>query len=201
MPTTTTPQVRFRTIGGADAYALSGHGLVQDNRRLLRATAVGVPDPDSERLPCPARTRSAPTPAGSTSWLSRTLPRIAQLPCSRRACRPAARSKSTSATAERCNRYIVLPGPWTAADFRYRAEHVATRKLHNAGHSCVASQVLILPAGWDGRPRHAPARPQPARPGRGPDRLSPAPRSGWPPPAGGARRRDTRRRRQEAARG
>ena len=45
---------------------------------------------------------------------------------------------------------IVLPGPWTEADFRYQAEHVITQKLHNSGHNCVASQVLILPAGWDG---------------------------------------------------
>jgi aldehyde dehydrogenase (NAD(P)+) len=48
---------------------------------------------------------------------------------------------------------IVLPGPWTDADFRYQAEHVVTQKLHNSGHNCVASQVLILPADWDGRSR------------------------------------------------
>jgi aldehyde dehydrogenase (NAD(P)+) len=48
---------------------------------------------------------------------------------------------------------IVLPGPWTDADFRYQAEHVATQKLHNSGHNCVASQVLILPADWDGSSR------------------------------------------------
>ncbi len=45
---------------------------------------------------------------------------------------------------------IVLPGPWTEADFRYQAQHVVTQKLHNSGHNCVASQVLILPADWDG---------------------------------------------------
>jgi aldehyde dehydrogenase (NAD(P)+) len=48
---------------------------------------------------------------------------------------------------------IVLPGPWTEADFRYQAEHVVTQKLHNSGHNCVASQVLILPADWDGSSR------------------------------------------------
>ena len=48
---------------------------------------------------------------------------------------------------------IVLPGPWAEADFRYQAEHVVTQKLHNSGHNCVASQVLVLPAGWDGSPR------------------------------------------------
>jgi aldehyde dehydrogenase (NAD(P)+) len=48
---------------------------------------------------------------------------------------------------------IVLPGPWTEADFRYQSEHVVTQKLHNSGHNCVASQVLILPADWDGSAR------------------------------------------------
>lgn len=44
---------------------------------------------------------------------------------------------------------IVVPGPWTDADIAYQAEHLATQKLHNSGHTCVASQVLVLPAGWD----------------------------------------------------
>jgi aldehyde dehydrogenase (NAD(P)+) len=44
---------------------------------------------------------------------------------------------------------IVLPGPWTCADIAYQAEHLATQKLHTSGHTCVASQVLILPAGWE----------------------------------------------------
>jgi len=48
---------------------------------------------------------------------------------------------------------IVLPGPWTEADFRYQSEHVVTQKLHNSGHNCVASQVLVLPADWDGNAR------------------------------------------------
>lgn len=43
---------------------------------------------------------------------------------------------------------IVLPGPWSDADIRFQAEHIATQKLHNAGFNCVASQVLILPASW-----------------------------------------------------
>ena len=41
---------------------------------------------------------------------------------------------------------IVLPGPWSDADIRFQAEHIATQKLHNAGFNCIASQVLILPA-------------------------------------------------------
>ena len=48
---------------------------------------------------------------------------------------------------------IVLPGEWSDADFAYQAQHVATQKLHNAGHNCVATQVVVLPAGWDGKPK------------------------------------------------
>lgn len=43
---------------------------------------------------------------------------------------------------------IVVPGPWTAADIRYQAEHIATQKLHNSGFNCVACQALILPKDW-----------------------------------------------------
>ena len=44
---------------------------------------------------------------------------------------------------------IVVPGPWSKADIAYQAKHLATQKLFSAGHTCVASQVLILPEGWD----------------------------------------------------
>ncbi|MGB7982787.1 MAG: aldehyde dehydrogenase family protein [Candidatus Nanopelagicales bacterium] len=44
---------------------------------------------------------------------------------------------------------IVVPGPWTAADIAYQAQHLATQKLFGAGHTCVASQVLVLPAAWE----------------------------------------------------
>jgi aldehyde dehydrogenase (NAD(P)+) len=48
---------------------------------------------------------------------------------------------------------IVLPGPWSEADFQYQAEHIVTQKLHNSGHNCVASQVLILPSDWSSSQR------------------------------------------------
>ncbi|MFF5788704.1 aldehyde dehydrogenase family protein [Streptomyces sp. NPDC012693] len=48
---------------------------------------------------------------------------------------------------------IVVPGPWSAADLRYQAEHVVTSKMNNSGHNCVASQVLVLPRDWDGTER------------------------------------------------
>ena len=46
---------------------------------------------------------------------------------------------------------IVVPGPWTAADIRFQAEHVTTQKLHNSGFNCVACQMLVLPQGWEQR--------------------------------------------------
>lgn len=46
---------------------------------------------------------------------------------------------------------IVVPGQWSRADLEFQAEHVATQKLHSSGHTCVASQVLVLPAAWPQR--------------------------------------------------
>jgi acyl-CoA reductase-like NAD-dependent aldehyde dehydrogenase len=43
---------------------------------------------------------------------------------------------------------LVLPGPWSPADLRFQAEHVASQKLHNGGYNCIASQVLVLPEAW-----------------------------------------------------
>ena len=48
---------------------------------------------------------------------------------------------------------IVLPGPWSEADIRFQAEHIATQKYHNAGFNCVSSQVLVLPESWDRKNR------------------------------------------------
>ena len=44
---------------------------------------------------------------------------------------------------------IVVPGRWSAADLRFQAEHLVTMRLHNAGHNCVAGQVVVLSASWD----------------------------------------------------
>jgi aldehyde dehydrogenase (NAD(P)+) len=43
---------------------------------------------------------------------------------------------------------IVVPGPWSAADIQFQAENIATMKLHNSGHNCVAMQTMIMPKGW-----------------------------------------------------
>ncbi|WP_350350182.1 aldehyde dehydrogenase family protein [Microbacterium sp. A8/3-1] len=44
---------------------------------------------------------------------------------------------------------IIVPGAWTDADLTYHAEHVATMRLQNAGHNCIAGQVVILSSDWD----------------------------------------------------
>lgn len=44
---------------------------------------------------------------------------------------------------------IVVPGEWSEADLQYQAEHIATSKLNNSGHNCIATQVLVLPEDWD----------------------------------------------------
>ena len=46
---------------------------------------------------------------------------------------------------------IVVPGRWSAADLKYQAEHVATMRLVNAGHNCIAGQVVIVSADWPQR--------------------------------------------------
>ena len=44
---------------------------------------------------------------------------------------------------------IVVPGPWSAADIAFQAEHVASQKLHNSGFNCIACQMLVVSNGWD----------------------------------------------------
>ena len=44
---------------------------------------------------------------------------------------------------------IVVPGAWTDADLTYQAEHVATMRLQNCGHNCIAGQVVIMSSDWD----------------------------------------------------
>lgn len=43
---------------------------------------------------------------------------------------------------------IIVPGEWSRADLRYQAEHVATMRLHNSGHNCIAGQLVILSSQW-----------------------------------------------------
>ncbi|QIG38812.1 aldehyde dehydrogenase [Microbacterium sp. 4R-513] len=46
---------------------------------------------------------------------------------------------------------IVVPGAWSEADLAFQAEHVTTMRLQNAGHNCIAGQVVILSADWPQR--------------------------------------------------
>jgi aldehyde dehydrogenase (NAD(P)+) len=48
---------------------------------------------------------------------------------------------------------IVVPGTWSEADFRYQATQIATAKLINVGYNCIAPQILVLPANWEGSSR------------------------------------------------
>ncbi|WP_194421454.1 aldehyde dehydrogenase family protein [Microbacterium abyssi] len=43
---------------------------------------------------------------------------------------------------------IVVPGEWTDADLRFHAEHIATMRLQNSGHNCIAGQVVIMSSDW-----------------------------------------------------
>ncbi|MFE5409661.1 aldehyde dehydrogenase family protein [Microbacterium sp. NPDC056569] len=46
---------------------------------------------------------------------------------------------------------IVVPGRWTPADLAYQAQHVATMRLVNSGHNCIAGQVVIVSSDWPQR--------------------------------------------------
>ncbi|WP_417564214.1 aldehyde dehydrogenase family protein [Microbacterium sp.] len=46
---------------------------------------------------------------------------------------------------------IVVPGAWTDADLAYQASHIATMRLHNSGHNCIAGQVVIISRDWPQR--------------------------------------------------
>lgn len=43
---------------------------------------------------------------------------------------------------------IVIPDGWSDRDIKFQAEHVATQRLHNSGHNCIATQVVVIPKTW-----------------------------------------------------
>ncbi len=43
---------------------------------------------------------------------------------------------------------IVVPGPWSASDLAYHAEHIATMLTNNAGFNCNATRVILQHAAW-----------------------------------------------------
>lgn len=46
---------------------------------------------------------------------------------------------------------IIVPGQWSESDLAFQAEHVATMRLQNSGHNCIAGQVVLLSADWPQR--------------------------------------------------
>ncbi|MGE5334339.1 MAG: aldehyde dehydrogenase family protein, partial [Nitrososphaerota archaeon] len=46
---------------------------------------------------------------------------------------------------------IVVPGPWSASDIAYQAEHIATMLTTNAGFNCNATRVIVQHEGWGQR--------------------------------------------------
>ena len=46
---------------------------------------------------------------------------------------------------------IVVPGPWSASDLAYQAEHIATMLTNNAGFNCNATRVIVQHEGWNQR--------------------------------------------------
>ena len=44
--------------------------------------------------------------------------------------------------------YIILPGNWSEEDLDFQAKQCVSGKVHNAGHNCVALEVLIVPESW-----------------------------------------------------
>lgn len=43
---------------------------------------------------------------------------------------------------------IVVPGPWSASDLAYQAEHIVSMLTNNAGFNCNATRVVINHTGW-----------------------------------------------------
>jgi acyl-CoA reductase-like NAD-dependent aldehyde dehydrogenase len=46
---------------------------------------------------------------------------------------------------------IVVPGPWSAKDLSYQAQHIASMLTNNAGFNCNATRVIIQHAAWGQR--------------------------------------------------
>jgi hypothetical protein len=47
------------------------------------------------------------------------------------------------------NPLIVVPGRWTRHDLRRQADRITFARLQNCGHACSATQILVLPDGWE----------------------------------------------------
>ncbi len=46
---------------------------------------------------------------------------------------------------------LVVPGGWTQRDLEYHADNIVSAKSHNAGHNCLAAEVIITAKDWPQR--------------------------------------------------
>lgn len=49
--------------------------------------------------------------------------------------------------------YIVVPGPWSEEDIEYHADSVAAGLTNNAGHNCLAAELVVTDRSWPLRDR------------------------------------------------
>ena len=71
----------------------------------------------------------------------------------RKAERRPALGKRVTAELGNVSPVIVVPGPWSASDFRYQAANIVSMLTNNAGFNCNAARVIVTDASWPGRPR------------------------------------------------
>jgi hypothetical protein len=62
-------------------------------------------------------------------------------------------SKRITAELGNVSPVVVVPGPWSASDFRYQAANIVSMLTNNAGFNCNAARVIVTDAGWPGRRR------------------------------------------------
>ncbi len=60
-------------------------------------------------------------------------------------------TKAISSELGNVSPVIVVPGPWSVADFAYHGENLVTMLANNAGFNCNATRVVVTHAGWSGR--------------------------------------------------
>ena len=94
-------------------------------------------------------TGAAPT-FDAIVWGSPTGPDAARTARRKRENRPKLK-KPITAELGGVSPIIVVPGVWTDADLRFQAEHIATMRLQNSGHNCVAGQVVLISSEWPQR--------------------------------------------------
>eukprot|EP00884_Botryococcus_braunii_P012779 jgi/Botrbrau1/21501/Bobra.174_2s0009.2 len=44
--------------------------------------------------------------------------------------------------------YIIVPGDWTADDIEYYSDELVAGLVHNAGHNCLKTEVILTDAAW-----------------------------------------------------